>query len=67
MPAKQNKSRSPAILDVVALLADAPDEGLCRGQVGIIVEWLDARNVLVNSVTKMEEPTRWRLDPSRTF
>jgi Domain of unknown function (DUF4926) len=36
-----------AILDVVALLADLPAEGLARGQVGTIVEALDERTVLV--------------------
>ena len=30
-----------SVLDVVALLTDAPDHGLVRGQVGTIVEQLD--------------------------
>lgn len=37
----------PAVLDVVALLADRPGEGLARGQVGTVVESLDALTVLV--------------------
>ena len=36
-----------AVLDVVALLADRPSEGLTRGQVGTVVESLDSANVLV--------------------
>ena len=35
------------ILDVVALLADRPAEGLGRGQVGTVVELLDENTVLV--------------------
>jgi hypothetical protein len=38
---------SAAVLDVVALLADAPVEGLARGQVGTVVESLDERTALV--------------------
>ncbi len=34
-------------LDVVALLADRPADGLARGQVGTVVETLDGSNVLV--------------------
>jgi hypothetical protein len=37
----------PAVLDVVALLADVPAEGLARGQVGTVVESLDERTALV--------------------
>jgi hypothetical protein len=44
MPAQQNE---PSLLDVVALLADHPTEGLTRGQVGTVVELLDNDNVLV--------------------
>ncbi|HEY4773356.1 MAG TPA: DUF4926 domain-containing protein [Xanthobacteraceae bacterium] len=36
-----------AVLDVVALLADRPAEGLARGQVGTVVEALDDTAVLV--------------------
>ena len=32
---------TPRLLDVVALLADAPAHGLLRGQVGTVVELLD--------------------------
>jgi hypothetical protein len=35
------------LLDVVALLADVPDEGLARGQVGTVVESLDDATALV--------------------
>lgn len=31
----------PRLLDVVALLADVPEHGLVRGQVGTVVEVLD--------------------------
>lgn len=41
------KTREPAQLDVVALLADRPDASLRRGQVGTVVERLDAETVLV--------------------
>ena len=37
----------PALLDVVALLADVPAAKLARGQVGTIVEVLDADTALV--------------------
>lgn len=35
------------LLDVVALLRDVPDRGLGRGQVGTVVERLDATTVEV--------------------
>jgi hypothetical protein len=41
------KHDRPAVLDVVALLADVPTEGLARGQVGTVVESLDERTALV--------------------
>jgi hypothetical protein len=44
---EQAKNGQPAILDVVALLADIPAEGLTRGLVGTVVEPLDDRTVLV--------------------
>jgi Domain of unknown function (DUF4926) len=37
----------PSVLDVVALLAERPAEGLARGQVGTVVEALDGGTVLV--------------------
>lgn len=43
----EEASRKPAVLDVVALLADLPAEKLTRGQVGTVVEPLDDRTVLV--------------------
>ncbi|MCZ7641650.1 MAG: DUF4926 domain-containing protein [Pseudorhodoplanes sp.] len=39
--------RLPDVLDVVALLADVPAEGLSRGQVGTVVERLDDATMLV--------------------
>ena len=33
-------SQAPSLLDVVALTADMPEQGLCRGQVGTVVEQL---------------------------
>jgi Domain of unknown function (DUF4926) len=41
------KSERPAVLDVVALLADLPAEGLKRGQAGTVAEPLDKMTVLV--------------------
>jgi hypothetical protein len=40
-------SRLPGEFDVVALLADPPDVGLSRGQVGTVIETVDEDNVLV--------------------
>jgi hypothetical protein len=37
----------PALLDVVALLADRPDLGLARGAIGTVVEPLDDTTSLV--------------------
>jgi hypothetical protein len=42
-----SRNERPAVLDVVALLADVPAEGLARGQVGTVVEPLDDKTVLV--------------------
>jgi len=42
-----NRDRAVSILDVVALLTDRPAAGLARGQVGTVVEELDAQTVLV--------------------
>ena len=42
-----NKAGKPSVLDVVALLADLPAEGLARGQVGTVVEALDDKTALV--------------------
>jgi Domain of unknown function (DUF4926) len=46
---KQNNSETNSIkeLDVVALLADAPERNLSRGQVGTVVHDLDKDTVLV--------------------
>jgi hypothetical protein len=41
------KSERPAVLDVVALLAECASEGLARGQVGTVVELLDQNTALV--------------------
>jgi hypothetical protein len=40
-------SKSPSLLDVVALLADRPSDALARGQVGTVVETLQKGSVLV--------------------
>jgi hypothetical protein len=48
MPEKPTlENSSPSVLDVVALLADLPAQGLARGQVGTVVERLDEQNSLV--------------------
>jgi hypothetical protein len=48
MPEKPTlENSSPSVLDVVALLADRPAQGLARGQVGTVVERLDEQNSLV--------------------
>ena len=39
--------KAPVLLDVVALLTDFPEKSLATGQVGTIVELLDATNLLV--------------------
>jgi len=44
---KHAESDGPSLLDVVVLLADAPGEGLARGQVGTVVEQLDDKVLLV--------------------
>ncbi len=44
---KHAESEGPSLLDVVALLADVPGEGLARGQVGTVVEQLDDKILLV--------------------
>ena len=41
------ESQGPSLLDVVALLADVPGEGLARGQVGTVGEHLDDKALLV--------------------
>ena len=44
---KRTKSEGPSLLDVVALLADIPSEGLTRGQVGTVMEKLGDKALLV--------------------
>jgi Domain of unknown function (DUF4926) len=44
---KGAKNERPSVLDVVALLTDLPERQLARGQVGTIVEQLDAKTLLV--------------------
>lgn len=41
------QTEGPCAFDVVALLADLPEQGLARGQVGTVVETLDEATVLV--------------------
>jgi hypothetical protein len=45
--ADQGRSQKLELLNVVALLADRPVEGLARGQVGTVVETVDDETVLV--------------------
>ena len=40
------------LLDVVALTTDLPDESLCRGQVGTVVELLDPSFIEVEFVDR---------------
>jgi hypothetical protein len=42
-----NQTGRPLELDVVALLADLPEAGLARGQVGTVVEPIDDNTTLV--------------------
>jgi hypothetical protein len=44
---KDAKNERPSLLDVVALLAHLPAQGLARGQVGTVVEQLDDKTLLV--------------------
>ena len=44
---KHTESEGASLLDVVALLADVPGEGLARGQVGTVVEQLADKVLLV--------------------
>jgi len=39
--------RKPALFQSVALLAEQPDSGLARGQVGTVIEVLDGNSALV--------------------
>jgi Domain of unknown function (DUF4926) len=47
MVRNERKKDQPALLDVVALLADRPADHLAQGQVGSVVEALDDHAVLV--------------------
>lgn len=44
---EQTHRDGPLMLDIVALLADLPVKGLVRGQVGTVIESLDASTSLV--------------------
>jgi hypothetical protein len=44
---RRPRNEAPAVLDVVALLADLPAQSLARGQVGTAVEQLDHKTWLV--------------------
>jgi hypothetical protein len=44
---KNEPGKQPTVLDAVALLADRPEAGLARGQVGTVVELLDDSTALV--------------------
>ena len=43
----QNNSKTPSLLDLVALLTDIPSRQLIRGQVGTVIEQLDQDTLLV--------------------
>jgi Domain of unknown function (DUF4926) len=43
----QNNSKCPSLFDLVALLTDIPARQLTRGQVGTVIELLDADTLLV--------------------
>ena len=43
----KTSKKAPDLLDVVALLTDVPEKALSSGQVGTVVELLDAANLLV--------------------
>jgi hypothetical protein len=47
MTKAERPNKATSVLDVVALLTDRPAEGLARGQVGTVVESLDANTVVV--------------------
>lgn len=47
MPDEPDTMQQPKVLDVVALLVPKSDAGLTRGQVGTVVEALDAWTVMV--------------------
>lgn len=40
-------SQKVKLLDAVALTVDLPEQGVCQGQVGTVVEELDEQHVLV--------------------
>jgi hypothetical protein len=44
---ERTNQNEPLMLDIVALLADLPVKGLVRGQVGTVIESLDAATSLV--------------------
>ena len=44
---RHTRKEAASLLDVVALLADLPAQGLARGQVGTVVEQLDDKTLLV--------------------
>lgn len=43
----ENHRKTPAILDIVALLSDLPEQHLTRGQVGTVIELIDDQTLLV--------------------
>jgi hypothetical protein len=44
---QMSESKSPSLLDVVALLTEVPARQLARGQVGTVVEEIDDGTMLV--------------------
>ena len=49
-------SEGPSLMNVVALLADAPSDGLARGQVGTVVGSLDEGTLLVEFTDEAGRP-----------
>ncbi len=58
-------TEQPAILDIVALLADLPAAGLGRGQVGTVVVQLDDAAVLADRAAAVRHGPQRVLDVAR--
>ena len=59
----KSAQEGPFVLSVVALLSDAPDHSLVRGQVGTVLEELDPVTLLVEFAD--DEGTPYALVPCR--
>lgn len=47
MNEENRRKATPAILDIVALLSDLPEQHLTRGHVGTVIELIDEQTLLV--------------------